>query len=177
MSCPLPPKSRPLLRAYIARPWTAAARRSPAARRWLEQHGYVTPHFSWSEMAGSDGTPVPRSLRKNAIRHCWRLELFRHRLGDVTVTIDGPYRTAKRNREVGGASASRHVQADATDHYVAQVDRWVRQSPKVASRADVVQLAERTFVTVGNETSGTLHLDSRPGRIGSVRFVTWGRSR
>lgn len=177
MPCPLPPTRRPLLRSYIRRPWLAAATRSPAARRWLDDHDYVTPHFSWSEMACTDGTAVPRSLRRNAIRHAWRLELFRHRLGDVSIDIDGPYRTPSRNRAVGGASASRHVQADATDHFIGQVDRWVRQSPKVASRAGVVALAGRTFVTVGNETSGTLHLDSRPGRVGSVRFVTWAAGR
>jgi hypothetical protein len=93
------------------------------------------------------------------------------------MTIDGPYRTEARNRQVGGAPLSRHVHADASDHFVGQVDRWVRQSPKIDSRDDVIRIAERTFVTVGNETSGTLHVDSRPGRIGSVRFVTWGRAR
>ena len=99
------------------------------------------------------------------------------RLGDVAVSIDGPYRTPARNRAVGGAARSRHIEADASDHYLQQVDRWIRQSPKLRSRADVVRIAEQTFVAVGNETSGTLHVDSRPGKVGSVRFVTWAAGR
>lgn len=173
MPVKLPPKSRPLLRSYVRKPWTLAARRSPGLRKWCEDHGYITPNFSWKEMAGSDGTPVPKNLRKNAIRHCRRLEVFRHRIGDVSISIDGPYRTPARNRAVGGASQSRHMSADATDHYLAQVNRWIRQSPKLKNREDVVRLAKKTFVAVGNETSGTLHVDSRPGKIGSVIFTKW----
>lgn len=171
MSCPLPPKSQPRLRGYIQRPWTAAARRSPAARRWLDRHGYITPHFTWASYACTDGTPVPARLRRNAIRLHWRLELFRHRIGDVPLDVDGPFRTASKNREVGGASQSRHLFADAADFFVAQVDRWVRQSKTLRSRADVIRVAERTFKGVGNETSGTLHVDQRPGPV--VRFVSW----
>ncbi len=87
------------------------------------------------------------------------------------MTVDGPYRTPAKNRAVGGASNSRHTYADAADFFAAQVDRWVRQSPTLRSKGDVVRIADRTFKGVGNETSGTLHVDERPGP--KVRFVTW----
>jgi hypothetical protein len=177
MPIPPPPRRRPLLRALVRAPWTARARNSPAVRRWCDEHGSITPHFTWRSYACSDGTPVPKALRPNAIRLHWRLELLRHRLGDVPMTVDGPYRTAARNRAVGGAADSRHVHADGADFYRAQVDDWARHlRRKDESLADardrVMALADRTFSDggVGNETSGTLHLDARGAR---ARFVTW----
>jgi hypothetical protein len=172
MSCPLPSKAHPLLRSYIQHPWTKAARTSPAARRWLDKHGYITPHFSWSSYACQDGTPVPAHLKHNAIRFHWRLEILRHRMGDVPMSVDGPYRTPARNKAVGGASNSQHMYADAGDFFAAQVDRWVKQSKTLHSRQDVLRLANKTFYNggVGNETSGTLHLDSRGYK---ARFITW----
>jgi hypothetical protein len=181
MPIPLPPRSRPLLRALIRAPWSAHARRSPAVRRWCDEHGFITPHFSWRSYACADGTPVPPELRPNAVRLHWRLELLRHRLGDVPMTVDGPYRTPARNRAVGGAAGSRHVHADGADFFTDQVDAWAmhlrRHGETVgAARARVLALAEQTFYDggVGNETSRTLHLDARGTR---ARFVTWVASR
>lgn len=174
MPVPTPPRSRPLLRALVRKPWTRRARRSPGLRRWCDRHGYITPHFSWTEMACTDGTPVPKRLRGNARRHCFNLERFRHALG-MGIRIDGPYRTPAKNREVGGASDSRHLHGDATDIFGDQVDHMVARSKRYDSRGDIVAVAERIFPGVGNETSGSLHLDSRPGRW--ARFVTWRRGR
>jgi hypothetical protein len=167
-------RRRRRIRSLMAKPWTRAARRSRLLRRHLNSLGLITPHFSWESYACSDGTPVPQSLRKNAIRLHWRLEIMRHRLGDVPMTVDGPYRTPAKNREVGGASDSRHMHADGADFFTAQVDRWIRQGT-ARHRADVVAIAERTFYNggVGNETSGTLHVDARGVK---ARFVTWVRS-
>ncbi|MEJ7783162.1 MAG: D-Ala-D-Ala carboxypeptidase family metallohydrolase [Solirubrobacteraceae bacterium] len=175
MSVPLPSRRRPALRRHIQRPWTAAARRSPAARRWLDKHGYITPHFTWASYACSDGTPVPKRLRGNARRLHWALERFRHALGDLAVNVDGPYRTDAKNREVGGASLSRHVFADAADLFADQVDGWVARSKQLRSRQDVLRIADRIFKGVGNESSGTLHVDMRPGPIS--RFVSWTAGR
>lgn len=169
---PYPPRPPDKFRWRWNHPWTHRARTSRSFRKWLDAHGYITPHFTWADMADTRGVPVPSSLRANAIRHCWNLERLRHALGDIPIVIDGPYRTTQHNREIGGASQSRHTFADASDHFVGQVDRWVRQSPNARTRGDVVRIADKVFASggVGNETSGTLHLDSRGWR---ARFVTW----
>lgn len=177
MPIPLPPRSRPLLRAYIARPWLAPARVSPAARRYCDRHGYITPHFTWASYACKDGTHVPHALEANAVRLHWRLELLRHRLGDQAMTVNGPYRTPHWNRVTGGAGDSRHVHADAADFFRAQIKQWatgIRRHGETLDHAlaRVLGLASRTFYNggVGNEPNGTLHVDTR-GR--KVRFVTW----
>jgi uncharacterized protein YcbK (DUF882 family) len=145
-------------------------RRSVGVRRWCDRHGYITPHFSWGSYAGKDGTPVPDALRVNAIRLHWKLETMRHRLGDVPMVVDGPYRTKQHNIEVGGAPNSRHTFADGADFFVGQVDSW----PGGRDRA--LALAESIFSDggVGNETTGTLHVDARGYR---ARFVTWVAAR
>jgi hypothetical protein len=176
MPVPLPSKRHPVLRARLAHPWRATTRRSPATRRWLDQHGHITPHFTWASYACKDGTPVPHALRNNAIRLHWQLERLRHAMGDIPMTVDGPYRTPARNKAVGGAIDSRHLRADAADFFAQQVDRWVAQSPRLRSRADVLRLVDQIFSRggVGNETSGTLHVDARGWR---ARFVTWSAGR
>lgn len=171
MSVPLPARRRPLLRTYVRKPWLPAARHSPALARYCGQHHYLTPHYSIAEMADTQTGKLPMSVRPAARRHCFNLERFRHALGDVPVRIDGPYRTLAHNRAVGGATDSRHTHGDATDHFIATCNQIVARSPKVGTRMELVALAERIFPGVGNETSGTLHLDSRPGPW--ARFVTW----
>jgi hypothetical protein len=169
-------RRRRRLERLMAKPWSGRARRSAALRKELDRRGLITPHFTWSSYACSDGTPVPHALRANAIRLHWRLELMRHRLGDVPMTVDGPYRTEKRNREVGGAADSRHTHADGADFFVQQVERWIEHGRRTGrgakSRDDVLRIANRTFFNggVGNEGSGTLHLDARGVK---ARFVSW----
>jgi zinc D-Ala-D-Ala carboxypeptidase len=154
----------------ILHPWTARARRSPAVRQWCQKHGYITPHFSWASYACQDGTPVPPSLRPNAIKLHWKLEEMRHILGDVPMNVDGPYRTIAHNRQVGGAPDSRHTHADGADFFAGQVDGW----PGGRSRA--LAVANRVFGDggLGNENSGTLHVDARGYK---ARFVTWVAAR
>jgi hypothetical protein len=171
MPVPTPSRRHPVLRRHVLKPWTVAARRSPALRRYCDSHAYITPHFSWASYACSDGTPVPKDLRGNARRLHLDLERFRHAIGDLPVTVNGPYRTPAKNREVHGALLSRHIHADAADLYKEQVDGWVARAKHLRSRADVIRIAERIFTATGNETSGTLHVDSRPGP--KVFFVTW----
>jgi hypothetical protein len=168
---PLPPKSQPRLREYVLEPWTPRAQRSPALRRWCDRHGYITPHFTWASYACTDGTPVPWRYRGNARRLHLKLEILRHEIGDQPVSVDGPFRTRAKNAAVGGAQLSQHLYAAAADFFVEQVDRWVAGSKALKSRADVVRIANRHFKGVGNETSGTLHVDVRKGPI--ARFVSW----
>jgi Peptidase M15 len=156
-----------------AKPWKLRARASRAVRKHLDAQRLVTPHFAWSEFASHDPqkTPVPSNLRANTIRLCWLLEKMRHQLGDVAMTIDSGYRTREWNRHVHGAEDSRHIRGDGADFFTAQVDRWIAQGT-AANRAAVLAIANRIFASggVGNETSGTLHVDARGWR---ARFVTW----
>lgn len=176
MACPVSKSPNKRLRRHInsrlAKPWTHKARSSKHVRRHLDKHGYATPHFSWDELASNNGERIPAALRRNAIRHAWNLERFRHALGDVPMSIDGPYRSPAYNRQIGGASDSRHTHADASDFFIEQIGRWIAQSKKLHSKGDVVRIANRIWAKggVGNETSGTLHVDSRGYR---ARFVTW----
>jgi hypothetical protein len=155
------------------KPWKAQARMSRAVRKHLDATDRITPHFTWSEFACQDAqrSPVPPNLRANTIRLCWLLEKLRHQLGDVPLSPDSGYRTPQRNKEVGGAPDSRHTHGDAADFFAGQVDRWIAQGT-AKNRAEVIAIASRIFANggVGNETSGTLHVDARGWK---ARFVTW----
>lgn len=76
---------------------------------------------------------------------------------------------------MGGAPASRHTHGDAADFFAAQVDRWIAQGT-ARDRAAVIAIANRIFASggVGNETSGTLHVDARGWK---ARFITWVAAR
>ena len=154
-------------------PWRARARVSRALRQHLDAQGHVTPHFTWAEFGCHDPhkTPVPKELRANTIRLAWLLEKLRHDLGDVAMSIDSGYRTVAYNAQVGGAQDSRHTHADAADFFSEQVDRWVKEGT-ARNRAEVLKIADRIFANggLGNENSGTLHVDARQFK---ARFVTW----
>jgi hypothetical protein len=153
--------------------WAASARASRALRKHLDAQGLVTPNFAWTEFACHDPqrTPVPPELRANTIRLCWLLETLRHELGDVPMSIESGYRTQAWNKHVGGAADSRHTHGDAADFLAGQIDHWCGHGT-VPNRAAVVAIASRIFSSggVGNETSGTLHVDARGWK---ARFVTW----
>ena len=155
------------------KPWTIRARASRAVRKHLDTQDSVTPHFTWSEFACHDPqrTPVPPELRANTIRLCWLLEKLRHQLGDISLNIESGYRTTAWNVHVGGAQNSRHTFADAADFVSTEVDRWIAAGT-AKNRDEVLAIANRVFASgaVGNENSGTLHLDARGWR---ARFVTW----
>ncbi|HEX6038897.1 YcbK family protein [Longimicrobium sp.] len=74
-----------------------------------------SPHLSWAELACHDGTPYPVEWRLNrAVRLAVEFELVRKRVGGP-IRILSAYRTAERNRLVGGARNSEHVQGRALD--------------------------------------------------------------
>jgi len=156
-----------------ATPWKARARTSRAVRKHLDTQNRITPHFTWPEFACQDAarTPVPANLRANTIRLCWLLEKLRHQLGDVPLSVDSGYRTPQHNKEVRGAPDSRHTHGDAADFFADQVDRWIAQGT-AKDRAAVLATANRIFASggLGNETSGTLHVDARGWK---ARFITW----
>lgn len=102
------------------RPWSRAARRSPGFKRWLWNHGYLSPNFRKGEGASKPGPrcpaqSIPSSLRARAQHHAFKLEIARHRLGDRTMSPLSWYRSPCHNQEVGGATSSQHLLARATD--------------------------------------------------------------
>jgi hypothetical protein len=167
----------------LKHPWNSRARRSDPLRRHLDAHGYLTPNFQRSEMADTITQEIPEKGHGGIERdreHCWNLERFARRLGRkrrrghgkrVAISIDGPSRTSEHNAEIHGAEDSQHIHERASDHFVAQVARWEHETG--LSKQEIVNLACKDFTAIGTENSGTLHFDSRPGRKGSVLFVTW----
>jgi hypothetical protein len=154
----------PSLRRHWDRPWTMRARNSGPFRSWLDQHGYLTPHFPIREAACKDGTPVTGGLRKRARDHAFNLERLRHELGDVPIPVLSWYRTQAYNKRIGGASRSLHMQAVATDH----PRQWVNR----LGRRRVLDTASRVFARggMGIYPWGAIHVDTR-GHY--ARWSTW----
>lgn len=146
-------------------PWNNKMRgaRSKGYLECLDKHGYITPHFKWSEASGKHrnpaGSDVPASLKANARRVAWRLEKLRHELGDKPLGINSWYRNPAHNRAVGGASQSRHMQADAVDITVETVNR-------LGGRAKFDPIADHIFRDGGFGTypGGNRHVDTRGTR-------------
>ncbi|MDX6632756.1 MAG: hypothetical protein QOG26_761, partial [Solirubrobacterales bacterium] len=84
--------------------------------------------------------------------------------GDVSLPILSPYRTPAYNRQIHGASQSRHMQADATDFAKALVDKL--------GRSRFMAAANRIFANggVGVYPWGAVHVDSRGWR---ARWSSW----
>lgn len=152
------------IRLVLRYPWQRKRRarllpwRRRQLRRYLNRLGYVTPNFRWSETVSRDGKHVPKSLRKKAIRHAWNLERFRHAVGDKPLSFLSWYRSPEHNREVEGASQSKHMEALATDLTTQTINR--------IGRWQVMAAANEVFATggVGDYPSGAVHVDSRGWR-------------
>lgn len=156
----LPVKYRP----FWDRPWTATAARNAGFRKWLDDHGYLTPHFRLSEAKCKDGSRVPTHLNRRCRDHAFKLEKLRHELGDRPIPTISWYRTRRYNTAIGGASASKHLEAIATDH----PREWVES----VGRAKVLAAGNRVFARGGMGTYpwGALHFDTRGAR---ARWSSW----
>ena len=146
------------------KPWTRRARHSRSFKRFCWKHGYVSPHWSRPEWASKDGTAVPDSLRKNAQRQAFKCELLRHKLGDRPLGALSYYRSPAHNAAVGGASQSRHMQADACDWDVGTVNSFGRDK--------FLGLCEQIWGGngIGIYPGGNIHTDARPYR---ARWSSW----
>lgn len=144
-------------RDWWDKPWTVKARRfrNHGFHRNLNELGRLTPNFTFAEVACHDGTPLPRRYRWRMRKHCFKLEQFRHAVGDKSMPILSGYRTPAYNAEIGGASQSRHMSGDATDFSSQTVNR--------IGNVRFFQVAEAIFQNdgVGDYPSGSAHLDSR----------------
>lgn len=152
-------------RYHWTHPWTRTARRDSGFRRWLQAHGYLSPHFTLAEAASHDGKPVPRALRSRARNHAFRLEIVRHDLGDGPMPINSWYRSPAQNKRVHGARFSKHLSGIATDHPKAWVDR----------HPNARRVILRVFADggVGQYPAGDIHLDSRGWQ---ARWSDWVRT-
>lgn len=151
-------------RGHWRQPWRRRAKFNWGFRSWLWTNGYLTPHFTRDEARCKDGTRVPESLRRRAQAHAFKLERLRHKLGDVPVAITSWFRTRTHNTAIGGASQSRHMWADATDHPV----QWVAK----VGREKFDRIANQVFRNggLGQYPSGARHTDSRGVRARWTSF-------
>lgn len=157
-------------RRLWSKPWARRARYVWGFRKWLQAHGYLTPHFTLAEAASKDGVPIPRSMLAAARNHAFNLEQVRHATGDRPVPILSFYRSPARNAAVGGAKSSWHMKAVATDHPKSWADS-VRYAGLVGERA-CDALAERFFSNggYGDYPGGSVHFDSRGFRARWTSF-------
>jgi GH25 family lysozyme M1 (1,4-beta-N-acetylmuramidase) len=142
------------------KPWEDAAPRSSQFREVCWKNGFASPHFEVKETACHDPqhTAVPANLRANAQRQAFNLEKLRHALGDKSLPVLSWYRTPAWNTHVGGASQSRHMQADATDFTIQTVQSF--------GTGKFDQTCDRIYANGGFGTypSGSRHVDSRGSR-------------
>lgn len=145
----------PALRKHWKEPWTVPidGRKARKFKKRLRNHGLLSPHFSIKECSSKDGVRIPDSILGAAQRQAFRMEKYRHAIGDRPISFLSWYRSPQHNANVGGASQSRHMKADATDR-----------------RFENNTLVKRIWNTggIGWEGPGVgrgaiLHADSRPG--------------
>lgn len=136
-------------------PYGRLAQRSRKFKRFCWKHGFVSPNFTRDEWASKDGTAVPISLRDNAQRQAFKCERLRHTLGDNPIGALSYYRSPAHNAAVGGASNSRHMQADACDWSVETINRFGRS--KFEAAINKIWLNDG----IGHYPSGSAHTDAR----------------
>jgi len=81
----------------------------------------ITAHFSLSEFACNDGTPVPDEYRSHVETLAVQLEALRAIWG-VPIQIISGYRTPEWNERVEGSKNSLHLTARAADIKIAGQD-------------------------------------------------------
>lgn len=154
---------------YWRKPWTVPKPSDKAVtfKQLIWEHGYASPNFTRKEAGGTlrhpQGCPVPESLRKNCQYHAFSLERVRHELGDKTMVPLSWYRCPPHNAAVGGASASQHMQANATD--------WGDSTRAALGYSRFDEAMHREFANGGRGVQGGTrqirHVDNGPARTWS----------
>lgn len=92
----------------------------------MRKPGWLSEHFHSDEFRCHDtqGTPVPKPYLPNLRLLVSQLEIIRAACGGNPVIIRSGYRTPEYNRDIGGATRSKHLLAQAADLVV------VSRSPK-----------------------------------------------
>lgn len=143
------------LREHWLKPWTVPidGRKARVFKHRLWENGYLSPNFKRSECASGDGQPIPASLRNAAQRQAFRMEKYRHAIGDKPISFLSWYRSPQHNAAVGGASSSRHKSADATD----------RRFENTSKVLQIWNTGGIGWEGPGVGRGAILHTDSRPG--------------
>lgn len=151
---------------YWNHPWTVPISGADDFKLLLWNHGLVSPNFTRREAGGQDrhplGCAVPDSLRANVQRHAFTLERVRHDLGDRAMGPGSWYRCPPHNNAVGGASASQHMNAWATD--------WFDTERARLGGTEFDAAMERHFSNGGRGYQGAVggpirHVDNGPARV------------
>lgn len=74
----------------------------------------LTQHFRLAELDCQCGCSMPPRVLARLKRVAYALEIIRAEVGEPIKVISG-YRCRARNKAVGGAAASRHIEGDAVD--------------------------------------------------------------
>lgn len=143
------------LHEHWFRPWKVPidGRKAKKFKKRLLEHGLLSPHFSIKECSSKDGVRIPNKLLKGAQRQAFRMEKYRHAVGDKPIGFISWYRSPQHNQEVGGASESRHMKADATD----------REFENTALVKKIWNTGGIGWAGPGVGRGAILHADSRPG--------------
>ena len=146
------------------KPWTVGLSSEQdkdfKAKCW--ERGLLSPNFTRAEAASKQGANCPRvevpegAPRRQAQYHAFCLERVRHKIGDKPMRNVSWGRSPCHNSEVGGASASQHMNWWATD--------W-------ESTGDAFDNAmEEVFANGGRGYQGVVggrirHVDNGPARV------------
>ena len=124
----------------------------------------VSKHFKINEFACKDGSNVPEQYLPNVFKLATQLEIIRAHLG-APIIINSGYRTKMYNKRVGGAVASQHLTASASDivvmgfspHFVFTTIRSLMRSGHIAGGCVILY---KNFVHY-DIRGGMLFLDKR----------------
>ena len=138
----------------------------------------VESSFTWGEARSKDGAMPPRlgfvngrpvRVRQGVRRQAARLQKLRsqvnrarrkHGLKPTGLNVLSWYRSPAHNKNVGGASDSRHMYGDACDIALQEIDRLC---PWKGGRAHFDRIADRVFRDggLGTYPAGNRHVDTR----------------
>lgn len=109
--------------------------------------GDLTSHFSLSEFACREGCDVEQPVPPARLLAV--LEVLRHIKGGRPLQIVSGFRCLRHNDAVGGAFASRHMDADAADI--------------LSGYCTVAEAEAAGAIGIGESAGWAIHVDVRPG--------------
>lgn len=121
----------------------------------------LSQHFALAELDCQCGCSLPTPVLRRLRRLAYALEVIRAEVGEPVQVISG-YRCAARNRAVGGAVHSRHLEGDAADIQVqGRTGRELRET--IERLINAGRIPEGGLGTYADRAL-TCHYDLRPMR-------------